>query len=51
MNKLLEFKNVSLTYQTLTDEINAIGGLNFNCQNYEFLSNSLAYSLEILVML
>ena len=38
MNKLLEFKNVSLTYQTLTDEIKAIGGLSFNCQNYEFLS-------------
>ncbi len=38
MNKLLEFRNVSLTYQTLTNEIKAIGGLNFNCQNYEFLS-------------
>ena len=38
MNKLVEFKNVSLTYQTLNDEIKAIGGLNFNCQNYEFLS-------------
>ena len=38
MNKLLEIKNVSLTYQTLTDEIKAIDGLNFNCQNKEFLS-------------
>ncbi len=38
MNKLLEFKNVSLTYQTLTDEIKAIGGLSFNCQSQEFLS-------------
>ena len=38
MSKLLEFKNVSLTYQTLTDEIKAIGSLNFNCQNQEFTS-------------
>lgn len=38
MNKLLEFKNVSLTYQTPTDEINAINGLSFNCCDGEFVS-------------
>lgn len=38
MNKLLEFKNVSLTYQTSTDEIHAIDKLNFNCSDGEFLS-------------
>ncbi len=38
MNKLLELKNVSFTYQTLTDEINAIGGLSFNCNEGDFLS-------------
>ena len=27
MNKLLEFKNVSLTYQTIDDEIDAIKGM------------------------
>lgn len=38
MNKLLEFKNVSLIYQTPTDEINAIDKLSFNCNEGEFLS-------------
>ena len=38
MNKLLEFKNVCLTYQTLTDEITAIDKLSFNCSDGEFLS-------------
>ena len=38
MKKLLELKNVSLTYQTLTDEITAISGLSFNCNEGEFLS-------------
>ena len=38
MKKLLEFINVSLTYQTLTDEITAIDGLSFNCQDGEFVS-------------
>ena len=38
MKKLLELKNVSLTYQTLTDEITAIKGLSFNCQEGEFIS-------------
>ena len=38
MNKLLEFKNVSLTYQTIDDEIEAIKGLSFNCCDGEFLS-------------
>ena len=38
MNKLLEFRNVSLTYQTSTDEINAIDKLSFNCNEGEFLS-------------
>ncbi len=38
MKKLLEFINVSLTYQTLTDEITAIDGLSFNCHDGEFVS-------------
>ena len=38
MNKLLELKNVSLTYQTMKDEICAINGLSFNCCDGEFLS-------------
>ncbi|MBQ3219094.1 MAG: ABC transporter ATP-binding protein [Clostridia bacterium] len=38
MKKLLELKNVSLTYQTLTDEITAINGLTFNCNDGEFIS-------------
>ena len=38
MKKLLEFINVSLTYQTLTDEITAIKNLSFNCAEGEFVS-------------
>ena len=38
MNKLLELKNVGLTYQTLSDEITAIDSLSFNCQDGEFIS-------------
>lgn len=38
MNKLLELKNVSLTYQTLTDEINAIKNLSFDVNEGEFVS-------------
>lgn len=38
MKKLLELKNVSLTYQTLNDEITAIEGLSFNCNEQEFIS-------------
>lgn len=38
MKKLLEFKNVSLTYQTINDEIEAIKGLNFYCNDGEFVS-------------
>lgn len=38
MNKLLEIINVSLTYQTLTDEITAIDGLSFNCKEGDFVS-------------
>ncbi len=38
MNKQLEFKNVSLTYQTKSDEIKAIENLSFNCHEGEFLS-------------
>lgn len=38
MKKLLELKNVSLTYQTLTDEICAIHGLSFNCNEGDFIS-------------
>ncbi len=38
MDKLLELKNVSLTYQTLNDEIKAIEGLSFYCNKGDFLS-------------
>lgn len=38
MNKHLELINVSLTYQTITDEIKAIEGLSFNCNEGEFIS-------------
>lgn len=38
MKKLLELKNVSLTYQTLTDEITAIHGLTFDADDGEFIS-------------
>ncbi len=38
MKKLLEIKNVSLTYQTMTDEITAIKDLSFDCNDGEFIS-------------
>ncbi len=38
MKKLLELKNVSYTYQTLNDEINAIKNLSFICNEGDFLS-------------
>ncbi|MBE7087826.1 MAG: ABC transporter ATP-binding protein [Clostridiales bacterium] len=38
MKKLLELKNVSLTYQTMTDEIQALNGLSFDCAEGEFIS-------------
>lgn len=38
MNKLLELKNVSLTYQTLEDEITAIKDLSFDVFEGEFVS-------------
>ena len=38
MKKLLELKNVNFTYQTPTDEIDAIKGLSFNCNEGEFIS-------------
>lgn len=38
MKKILELKNVSLTYQTPDDEITAINGLTFDCKEGEFLS-------------
>ena len=38
MKKLLELKNVSLTYYTETDEIQAIKGLTFDCNEGDFLS-------------
>ncbi len=38
MNKLLELKNISLTYQTLNDEITAISGLSFDVEDGEFVS-------------
>ncbi len=38
MNKLLELINVGLTYQTISDEIKAIEGLSFNCNEGDFIS-------------
>ena len=38
MRKLLEFVNVCLTYNTLTDEIQAIKDLSFNCNEGDFIS-------------
>ena len=38
MEKLLELNNVSLTYQTLKDEITAIKDLSFYCNKGDFLS-------------
>ena len=38
MKKLLEIKDVSLTYQTLTDEITAVKNLTFSCNEGDFLS-------------
>ena len=38
MNKILELKNVSLTYQTMDDEITAIDNLSLNCHEGDFIS-------------
>jgi len=38
MNKILELKDVSLTYQTLKDEITAIKDLSFYCNKGDFVS-------------
>ena len=38
MNKILEFNQVSLTYQTLNDEITAIKNLSFYCNDGDFVS-------------
>ena len=38
MKKLLELKNVSLNYYTITDEITAVSGLSFYCYDGEFIS-------------
>lgn len=38
MKKLLELKNVSLIYQTLTDEITAVKDLSFDVNDGEFIS-------------
>ena len=38
MKNILELKDVSLTYQTPDDEINAIDKLNFGCDEGDFLS-------------
>ncbi len=38
MKKLLELKDISMTYQTMTDEIMAIKNLNFDCPKGNFLS-------------
>lgn len=38
MSKLLELKNVSLTYHTVSDEIKAIENLSFSCEKGDFIS-------------
>ncbi len=38
MKRMLELKNVSMNYQTSTDEIEAIKNLSFSCDEGEFLS-------------
>ena len=38
MKKILEIKNVSLTYHTLTDEVLAIKDLSFDCFDGDFIS-------------
>ena len=38
MNKLLELKNISLTYQTIDNEIKAIDNLSFSCNDGDFIS-------------
>ena len=38
MNKILELQNVSLTYQTMDDEITAIKHLSLNCYEGDFIS-------------
>lgn len=38
MNNLLEFKNVTLNYYTITDEITALKNLSFVCSEGEFTS-------------
>ena len=38
MKKILELKNVGLTYQTPKDEINAVSGLSFSVNEGEFVS-------------
>ncbi len=38
MKNTLEIKNVSVIYQTLTDEIHALNNLNFDCKEGEFTS-------------
>lgn len=38
MSKVLELKNVSLTYQTIDDEITAIENLSFSCNDGDFIS-------------
>ena len=38
MNKLLELQNVSLTYQTINDEIEAIKDLSFSLNDSDFVS-------------
>lgn len=38
MSKLLELKNVSLTYHTVSDEIKAIENLSFSCEKGDFIT-------------
>lgn len=38
MKKILEIKDVSVVYQTLTDEITALNNLTFDCNEGEFVS-------------
>ena len=38
MKKLLQLQNVSLTYQTINDEITAVKDLSFDCEDGQFVS-------------
>ena len=38
MKELLKFSNVKLTYQTLTDEIDALNNISFSINDCEFVA-------------